>query len=323
MRRALSFGTLVAPSVWTARRTIATPGRMSNLAAPARAGTLPAMRLVRHADAARFLAAAEPTLARNEGYFQLPLGIARTCVADPGRYPGPNYFVTLETDGRVAGCATMTPPYRLLLYVPPGAGQELVAADLALGAFPVSGVNAPVANADAFASLWCSPRGLRARLHQDLRAFELTVVVAAPPVDGGMRVAAAGDLPFVEAAYRDFYVEANMPSGNLPPEEIGRRAVREGRAFLWDDGGPVAQAVIVGHTATGSRIGAVYSPPPNRRRGYATALMEHLSRHVLASGKRSCFLFTDLANPVSNSIYPKVGYRPVADFRDVEFVAKP
>jgi predicted GNAT family acetyltransferase len=30
-------------------------------------------------------------------------------------------------------------------------------------------------------------------------------------------------------------------------------------------------------------------------------------------------LFTELANPVSNSIYPRLGYRPVDDYLQVTF----
>ena len=91
--------------------------------------------------------------------------------------------------------------------------------------------------------------------------------------------------------------------------------------FLWDDGGPVAQAAINGTTPRGVRIGTVYTPPEKRRGGYATALVGALSQRSLDEGRSFCFLFTDLANPVSNSIYPKVGYRPVADFEEIDFVA--
>jgi len=39
-----------------------------------------------------------------------------------------------------------------------------------------------------------------------------------------------------------------------------------------------------------------------------------LSQKLLDSGYERCSLFTDLANPTSNSIYQKIGYRPVGDF---------
>jgi predicted GNAT family acetyltransferase len=38
-----------------------------------------------------------------------------------------------------------------------------------------------------------------------------------------------------------------------------------------------------------------------------------LTQQLLDGGRRFCFLFTDLANPTSNSIYQRIGYRPVSD----------
>ena len=77
-------------------------------------------------------------------------------------------------------------------------------------------------------------------------------------------------------------------------------------------------AVWAGTTETAVRVGYVYTPPPARRRGYATALVADLSAEVLASGRRSTFLYTDLANPTSNAIYARIGYEPVCDVIDVE-----
>ena len=81
----------------------------------------------------------------------------------------------------------------------------------------------------------------------------------------------------------------------------------------------MTQAAINGITPRGVRIGMVYTPPEHRRRGYATALVGALSQRCLADGRSFCCLFTDLANPVSNAIYPKVGYRPVADVEEIDF----
>src|SRR5438445_391245 len=110
------------------------------------------MRVVRHADPASFLAVAEPALAAREAFFNLPLSIARTCVSDPARYPGANWFATVEDDGRVVGVATRTPPHRLLVYVPPSAAEAL-ADDVAV-ASPPTGVHGPADAVDAFAALW-------------------------------------------------------------------------------------------------------------------------------------------------------------------------
>ncbi|HEV7679800.1 MAG TPA: GNAT family N-acetyltransferase [Candidatus Dormibacteraeota bacterium] len=68
-----------------------------------------------------------------------------------------------------------------------------------------------------------------------------------------------------------------------------------------------------GMTPTGVRIGPVYTPVAFRRHGYGTALTAALTRDLLARGRRSVFLFTDAANPTSNSIDGAIGYRRVAE----------
>ena len=66
-------------------------------------------------------------------------------------------------------------------------------------------------------------------------------------------------------------------------------------------------------TPNGLRVGPVYTPPELRGRGFATAVTAEVTARALAAGRRFCFLFTDLANPTSNAIYQRIGYRPVCD----------
>jgi len=224
---------------------------------------------------------------------------------------------------RVVGAALMTPPSHLQLSSLPGAAIDDLVADLAAGGWNPSGVNGPVATSDAFAAACCAARGRRAAVHMNLRAFELTSVVDPPATAGRMRAAESSDEALVGRWYRAFDGEAGIHAGPVPPEERACRAIRKGRVFLWDDGGAVAQAVVAGLTPNGAGIFGVYTPATNRRRGYATALVAEVSRAQLAAGRKFCFLFTDLANPTSNSIYPKVGYRALADFREYDFVDAP
>jgi predicted GNAT family acetyltransferase len=74
-----------------------------------------------------------------------------------------------------------------------------------------------------------------------------------------------------------------------------------------------------GPTRHGIRVGAVYTPPAMRRRGYASALVAALSQEQLDAGKKFCFLYTDLANPTSNKIYQDIGYEPVCDVDEYNF----
>lgn len=73
-------------------------------------------------------------------------------------------------------------------------------------------------------------------------------------------------------------------------------------------------------TPTGTRVGPVYTPPPDRGRGFASALTAAASQDQLDAGRECCFLFTDLANPTSNTIYQAIGYEPVADVAHYRFI---
>ena len=68
-------------------------------------------------------------------------------------------------------------------------------------------------------------------------------------------------------------------------------------------------------TPWSSSVAYVYTPPPLRRRGYASAVVAELSQRELDAGQSWCSLFTDAANPTSNHIYTELGYQPRCDFR--------
>jgi len=114
-----------------------------------------------------------------------------------------------------------------------------------------------------------------------------------------------------------FARDTGTPIGD--PLTFLERLIRDGSLYLWSDGEPRSMAAAVGTTPNGIRVGYVYTPPSFRGLGYATATVASLSQSLLNDGRRFCFLYTDLANPISNAIYQRVGYRPVSDVVDVNF----
>jgi predicted GNAT family acetyltransferase len=69
------------------------------------------------------------------------------------------------------------------------------------------------------------------------------------------------------------------------------------------------------------RVMAVYTPPGLRGRGYAGAVTTSVSQAALDAGAADVVLFTDLANPTSNALYQRLGYRPIEDRTVVEFTS--
>ena len=111
-------------------------------------------------------------------------------------------------------------------------------------------------------------------------------------------------------------VKPDAPTSLVEP---ARQALAGGRAHLWEDGQPVSMAICAGRTPNGQRIALVYTPPEDRGRGYAAACVAALSQSLLDGGARFCFLTADLANPTSNRLYERVGYRHVGDYEDFRF----
>ncbi|MEJ7703884.1 MAG: GNAT family N-acetyltransferase [Geodermatophilaceae bacterium] len=96
--------------------------------------------------------------------------------------------------------------------------------------------------------------------------------------------------------------------------------------MLWCvDGEPVSYAATRPPVASMSRIGPVFTPPEHRERGYASAVTAAAAAAAwaLAAGACHVVLFTDLANPVSNSIYPRLGFRPVHDAVEFDLLCPP
>jgi uncharacterized protein len=269
----------------------------------------------RHPDADAFLGRAGSWLLRDEAEHNLILGVAGSCQG--GGLPPDSFFATIEGAEGVAGCALRTPPLKLLLTrMPPEAMEPLAdAVGEAFGTLPA--VLGPESEATGFARVWTRRTGARCEPGMRQRIYRLDAVVppACPP-PGRLQRAGARDLALVAAWMEAFAVDTRTE--RTDPASV-RRWVDAGDLFLWDDGGPRCMAAIVRRTPNGAAVAAVYTPEALRGRGYASACVAGVSQEALDAGARFCFLYTDLSNPTSNSIYSRIGYRPVCDALDVVF----
>jgi len=236
----------------------------------------------------------------------------------------PLYFGTIRSGDDIVGCAFRTPPYKLGLTRMPVDAIPSLAGDVAEVYDSIPAVLGPNRVARAFGEAWAALRGVKAVAGARQRIHVLEGVVVPPEMPpGAMRPAASADVPLVTGWLGAFAQEAGLPVPGDPRLRARRLTGGDGGdplLALWVDGGPVSMAGFPARTRHGVRIGYVYTPPEHRRRGYATALVAQVSRQVLESGFSHCVLYTDLANPTSNSIYRRLGYRPLLDVMDVDFV---
>jgi len=272
-----------------------------------------------HDDPAAWLEAVLPLLMLDEARHDLHLGLAHTLVHHPSVYPSKNLW-SVEQAGKVVAAALQTPPHNLVLAQPAaeGAIDKLVDA-IGAGGIPLPGVVGGLPEADAFASAWGARTGRAARRVMGQGIYTLTAVRGAPATAGTPRTATTDDLELIEGWIQAFEHEVVPEVMRGDPAQRRRRlesvlGSEEEGIWLWEAGGQVVSLSGFGSpTPNGIRIGPVYTPPELRGRGYATTLVADLSRHQLASGRRFCVLHTDLANPTSNAIYVRIGYRRVCD----------
>ena len=268
-----------------------------------------------YASAVRMFLEQEPC-ARN-----VLLSVIDSVRASSASYSAPPSFWWVSTDsGEVIGAASWTPPYALLVSSLPDEAAPALAGAMIQRAASVGirppGVNGPEAGAGAVAAAWSAATGDRIERERLILLNELGTLVDVPTPSGSGRTATLADVALLAEWLEAFGTEVDVIIG-ANARATAERTVRTGGFELWiDDATPVC---VVGHRVAARvlRVGPVYTPPEHRNHGYGRRLTYEVTASVLARPDVDrAMLFTDAANPVSNSIYRQAGY--VARDRHVE-----
>ncbi|WP_438686979.1 GNAT family N-acetyltransferase [Segniliparus sp.] len=184
-------------------------------------------------------------------------------------------------------------------------------------------VDGPAEVAEAFAEAWRSRVGAEPAPPRHNLLHELGRL-ALPAVRGAARLATLADLDLLAGWTLDY-----------EEEDYGRRSTPERMArvlrsnllgpelvfAVWEDEGrPVAFAGARRPVAGVSRVGPVFVPKELRGNGYGIAVAGAATSWALdEAGAARVVLFTDESSPAPNSIYRKLGYRPVERFSEIRF----
>jgi predicted GNAT family acetyltransferase len=142
-----------------------------------------------------------------------------------------------------------------------------------------------------------------------------------PPPPGRPRTADAADRDLLLAWFEKFHDEA-MPAGPRESVRVVDDRLGHGGLTFWEhDSQPVSLAGRSRAAAGQARVGPVYTPPGLRGRGFGAAVTAAVTQAALDEGAEGVVLFTDLANPTSNSLYQRLGYRPVSEWAVLRFGA--
>jgi len=237
---------------------------------------------------------------------------------------GPLFGWHAEPDGTVAAAFLHTPPFPVVLTAMTDRRAAALAAGLAARGHRPAGVTAGPGPAQVFAAAWQQHTGQAARTGMRMRLYALgRLLPPGPPPSGQARTASAEDTGLLLAWLDAFHDEAG-PQGPNESERLVHDRLGYGGLILWEHRGkPVSLAGRNRAAAGQARIGPVYTPPELRGRGFGGAATAAITQAALDDGADGVVLFTDLANPASNTLYQRLGYRPVSDWTVLHFAAGP
>ena len=224
------------------------------------------------------------------------------------------YLVTVAESGAVVGCAVRTPPFPLAITrFSRDDALALLAADVAERYPDLDDVGGPEPSARHFSDAWVRATRRAVRPGMSQRLYELRRVQAPDhPPPGRLRPGTQADAETLTRWVSAFIKDTGVGDKNDPADLVQAR-LQTGRIYVWDDDRPMSMVAWTGKTRNGVRVNLVYTPEENRWRGYASAAVAALSQRLLDAGNSYCCLYTDLANPTSNDIYQRIGYRAVCD----------
>ncbi len=244
-------------------------------------------------------------------------GILERIVKNPQIYGEDAPVLALVRDhDNIVLVSIRTPPWNTILsYTEHLDAVDAFTEELAKKDPQTPGILGPKPAVQRFKHIWVELKNAKVEMGMNERIYKLTEVNPETIGDHEFIIARRKHKSLIRQWGYEFIKEA-LPE--TPLEQIERsldrvaKQIDQGKIyFLLDNGKPVSMVRDASMEYCG-RINYVYTPPELRKRGYATECVAKISKKLLETYDY-CVLFTDLANPTSNSIYQTIGYKPIID----------
>ena len=262
-----------------------------------------------------------------EPYLTNVIGITASSIAAGHRtYESVSFWILKGPASEVQGIMMRTAPHMLVISPMPPDGVGLAAAAVLEHDPGVPGVSGPRAVVQYFVEQLVerSDGRVGATLDRGTLVYVLGLLTVPTPFSGFCRVASDDDFELLRLWWIGFGEDTVTEMYGY--EESLRASITEGRIFLWcDDDRPVCAVahspVVVTPGGSVARIGPVYTPPSERRQGFAGVLTATVSLKLREQGF-GLMPFTDAANPTSNGVYTRLGYEEIAEIDEYAFVPR-
>jgi predicted GNAT family acetyltransferase len=252
--------------------------------------------------------------------------VASSVASGARKYDRYFWWIISDNQGQVVGAAMRTAPHDLVLLPMSLPAVRELAQAVSIYDDELPGVAGPAATVREFLDAYKeggsagSTRGIEESGSQLIYALNKLEVSKA---SGTLIPADQSDFDLVLGWLEAFTDEAGITSPNL--REAIAAGLRRHSLHFWMAGGE--KVSMAGHaplvetpSGTIARIGPVYTPKEHRSNGYASALTASLSEKLMARGAK-VMLYTDAANPTSNSIYQRIGYELIDENTSFRFLS--
>ncbi len=271
-----------------------------------------------------------PFLLENEAENNLLLGILGALKTDIRAYDpeeDPVLIIIFEKE-EISLVSIRTPPHFQIISLTKNLEVITALVDLLLEENQeIPGVIGFKEGVEVFINLWAAKKGKRPVLATNERIYQLTEVNPNIESINSFENALEEDKELLISWGQSFIKEILK---DAPHDYISRsvqriapmmeRSLQKKDIFVLKvDERIVSIARASRGTPNGLAVTLVYTPPQYRNNGYATELVARLCSLILERGKKYCYLFTDLANPTSNSVYMQIGFKPIIDVDEYRF----
>ncbi len=237
------------------------------------------MSLKMYTDPTRFWQDVSPFLLQHEAEYNLLISLLERLMRIPDFYKDYYLLAFKGDDGEVNGAAWLTPPHPLGLTELAEDQIENLLASVQSFSSKIPGVMGPVGSAERFKERWLKANGTQVKSCMSQGLYELREVIPAKPVGGLMRAVKKAEQCLLEQWAYNFCVDCKLVINPVYLKSSIEHGLKEKKYYFWKANGRImAMAATSGYTPDGTRIGWVYTPPEERSKGYASALVAKLSQ---------------------------------------------
>lgn len=187
---------------------------------------------------------------------------------------------------------------------------------------PISGVQGNHQNTRYFVEYYQKKTAMSFKSHLQLDIMRLEKVVPYP-APYPMEYAMIKDLETVLNFRMGFHQEAlneNSPRDILYDKTVTAIEENKIRVLRNKQGQITTMVMLSREMENGIAISLVYTPKEYRGRGYSTSLVSQLCEELLEKGYEFVTLYVDQANPISNHVYTKIGFKIIEDSIEYELL---